>query len=144
MTMPSKHRALWEWFAGCSEIAKLFFNFSGSEDGDTAIITAGDTLIEEYVDGAQKRRYAFNLVRFVPITFLENDIGNVTMAEELEAIKNWVESQNDIGDLPKFSNPCTAESVEVLDSYTGEIAAHNDNIAKYMMPFAITYIKERT
>lgn len=144
MTTTSKHRALWEWFAGCSEIAKLFFNFSASEDGDTAIVTAGDTLIEEYVDGAQKRRYAFNLVRFVPITFLENDIGNVTMAEELEGIKNWVETQNDIGALPEFPEPCVVENVEVLDSYTGEIAARNDNIAKCILPFAITYIKERT
>ena len=86
----STHDALWKWFAGCANITKLYFNFSGAADGDTAITTSGDTLIEEYIDGSQKRQYAFELVRYLPFTEVENDAGNVAMLEDVEAISRWV------------------------------------------------------
>ena len=137
----SIHDALWEWFLQCAKITKLYFNFSGTDDGDTAIATSGDTLIEEYIDGSQRRQYAFDLVRYMPFTEAENDAGNVAMLEDVEAISHWVEEQNDAGNLPEFPNSCTAESVRVLDEYAGYVAAQDESRAKYMIPFAIDYIK---
>ena len=52
----SIHDALWEWFLQCAKITKLYFNFSGTDDGDTAIATSGDTLTPEYIDGSQRRQ----------------------------------------------------------------------------------------
>ena len=137
----SIHDALWEWFLQCAKITKLYFNFSGTDDGDTAIATSGDTLIAEYIDGSQRRQYAFDLVRYLPFTDAENDAGNVAMLEDVEAISHWVEEQNDAGNLPEFPNSCTAESVRVLDEYAGYVAAQDESCAKYMIPFAIDYIK---
>ena len=137
----SIHDALWEWFLQCAKITKLYFNFSGTDDGDTAIATSGDTLIAEYIDGSQRRQYAFDLVRYLPFTEAENDAGNVAMLEDVEAISHWVEEQNDAGNLPEFPNSCTAESVHVLDEYAGYVAAQDESRAKYMIPFAIDYIK---
>ena len=137
----SIHDALWEWFLQCAKITKLYFNFSGTDDGDTAIATSGDTLIAEYIDGSQRRQYAFDLVRYLPFTEVENDAGNVAMLEDVEAISRWVEEQNDAGNLPEFPNSCTAESVRVLDEYAGYVAAQDESRAKYMIPFAIDYIK---
>lgn len=137
----SIHDALWEWFLQCAKITKLYFNFSGTDDGDTAIATSGDTLIAEYIDGSQKRQYAFDLVRYLPFTEVENDAGNVAMLEDVDAISHWVEEQNAAGNLPEFPNSCTAESVRVLDEYAGYVAAQDESRAKYMIPFAIDYIK---
>ena len=137
----SIHDALWEWFLQCAKITKLYFNFSGTDDGDTAIATSGDTLIAEYIDGSQRRQYAFDLVRYLPFTEAENDAGNVAMLEDVEAISHWVEEQNDTGNLPEFPNSCTAESVRVLDEYAGYVAAQDESRAKYMIPFAIDYFK---
>ena len=50
----SIHLALWEWFAQCAAITKLFFNFSGTEDADTVISTSGDVVMESYIDDATK------------------------------------------------------------------------------------------
>lgn len=137
----SIHDALWEWFLQCAKITKLYFNFSGTDDGDTAIATSGDTLIEEYIDGSQRRQYAFDLVRYLPFTEIENDAGNVAMLEDVEAISRWVEEQNDAGNLPEFPDGSTAERVRVLDEYAGYVAAQDDSRAKYMIPFAIDYLK---
>ena len=137
----SIHDALWEWFLQCAKITKLYFNFSGTDDGDTAIATSGDTVIAEYIDGSQRRQYAFDLVRFLPFTETENDAGNVAMMEDVDAIIQWVEEQNAAGNLPEFPNSCTAESVRVLNEYAGYVAAQDESCAKYMIPFAIDYIK---
>ena len=137
----SMHDALWRWFAGCAQITKLFFNFSTTDDGDTAIATSGDMLLEEFIDGSQRRKYDFNLIRYLPFTEQANDAGNVSMLEDVEAITRWVEAQNDAGSFPAFPNNCTAERVRVLDEYAGFVAAQAESRAKYMIPFAIDYIK---
>ena len=137
----SIHAALWEWFMGCASITRLFFNFSGTDDGDTAIATSGDALIAEYIDGSQRRQYAFNLVRYLPFTEAENDAGNVAMMEDVDSIVRWVQEQNDAGNFPQFPDCCTVESIEVLDDRTGYVAATDQNMAKYMIPFAIEYME---
>lgn len=138
----SIHIALWEWIVQCASITKLFFNFSGTEDSDTAIATAGDTLLEEYIDGGQRRRYSFELIRYLPATFEPNDPGNIEMLEDVEAIIAWVREQADAGNLPVFPDGCTAEEIVVLDEYAGYAAAQDENMAKYMIPFAIDYRKD--
>lgn len=139
----SIHAALWKWFMGCASITRLFFNFSGTEDGDTAIATSGDMLLEDYISGNQLRRYAFDLIRYLPATFAENDTGNVDMMEDIDSIVRWVQEQNDAGNFPQFPDGCTVESIEVLDDRTGYVAATDQNMAKYMIPFAIEYMQHR-
>lgn len=138
----SMHAALWEWFAKCPAIARLFFNFSGADDGDTVISPSGDTLLEEYIDGSQRRRYAFDLIRFLPATFDANDPSNVEMQEDAESVADWVRAQNDEGRFPVFPGGRTVESVGVLEEGAGYVAAQNEEKAKYMIPFAIDYMKE--
>ena len=137
----SIHAALWDWFAGCAPITRLFSHFRGADAGDTVIATSGDMLLEDYISGMQRRRYAFDLIRYLPATFTENDPGNVDMMEDIDSIVQWVQQQNDAGNLPQFPDGCAAESIEVLDDRTGYVAATDQNRAKYMIPFAIEYMK---
>lgn len=139
----SIHAALWEWFLQCSAITKLFFNFSTAKDADTVITTAGDSVLEEYIDGSKRRRYAFELSRFCPISFAKNDPGNVDMLEDAQAISRWVEEQNAAGNLPQLPHNCTAEEVVLLDEYAGYVTAQNENTARYMIPFALDYTKQK-
>lgn len=138
----SIHDALWEWFLQCAKITKLYFNFSGTDDGDTVIATSGDALLQEYIDGSQRRRYTFELIRYLPFTEAANDTGNVAMLEDVETIISWVGQQNDAGNCPALPNGCTADRVYVLDTYTGAVSAQGDSCAKYMIPLGIDYIKE--
>lgn len=137
----SIHDALWEWFSQCAHITKLFFNFSTANDGDTMISNAGDIMIEEYLDGSQKRRYSFELIRFLPLTVLENDPSNVAMMEDVDAIIQWIEDQTEADNLPKLPEGYSVESIVNLDTYTGVIAAQDESMAKYMIPFAMDYMK---
>lgn len=137
----SIHAALWEWFLQCSAITKLFFNFSSAKDSDTVLATAGDTLLEEYIDGSQRRRYAFELSRYCPITFTQNDPGNVDMLEDAQTIAHWVEEQTSAGNFPAMPDGYTVEGISTLDEYAGYSTALDTNTAKYMIPFALDYMK---
>lgn len=142
MTIKSIPAGLWEWFGECAKITRLFFNFSDSEDGATAIVPAGDTVVENYIDGSQRRQYTFELVRFMPVSTEENDTSNLQMQEEMESIIEWVNAQNDDGNFPAMPSGKVAESIEIPETQTGYVAMQDQNIAKYMIPFALTYIKE--
>ena len=137
----SIHKALWDWFVQCADITKLFFNFSGTADTDTVITTAGDIVIEEYIDGSERRRYSFELIRYLPAVFAANATGNIQMLEDVEAIVAWVRQQAANGNLPILPKGYCADDVVVLDEYAGNAVAHDENTAKYMIPFAIDYVK---
>ena len=141
MTNDSIHAALWEWFSECAAITRLFFNFSGTDDGDTVIAYSGDTLINAFIGGEQERRYAFDLIRFLPATYTENDSGNIEMMEDVESIVQWVQQKNEAQELPELPDGMQALSIEVLDTSTGYVAGEDQNTAKYMIPFAIEYLK---
>ena len=119
----SIHDALWEWFLQCAKITKLYFNFSGTDDGDTAIATSGDTLTAEYIDGSQRRQYAFDLVRYLPFTETENDAGNVAMMEDVDAIIQWAEEQNAAGNLPELPEGYAAERTNTRDMWPRRMRA---------------------
>lgn len=137
----SMHLAIWEWFAQCANINKLFFNFSGTDDSATVISTAGDVVLTAFLDGSQRRRYSFELIRYLPATFEPNDPGNIEMLEDVERIIEWVREQAASGNLPTFPNGYAAEEINVLDEYAGFAAATDGDMAKYMIPFAIDYMK---
>lgn len=135
----SIHAALWEWFSACAEITKLFFNFDTAEDSATTITTAGDTLIDDYIDGSQRRQYAFELTYCCPISFALNDPSNIDMLEDAQAIAEWALEQNNIGNLPALPDGMTAEGIAALDEYAGYATMLDENIARYRIPFALTY-----
>lgn len=134
--------ALWEWFAGCAQIARLFFNFGGDGSGDTVIAPSSDTLLEDYIDGSQRRQYAFELYRTLPLTTGPNDDGNVRMLEDVESVLQWVHEQNDDGNFPEFPSGCTVDSISVLEDMNGYVSMVDQSTARYMIPMAITYTKE--
>ena len=139
----SIHGAVWEWISQCGSITKLFFNFGAIENASTTISTAGDTLLDDYIDGSQRRRYAFEIYQTHPYTTNQGDDGNIDVLEDVEAIAKWVEEQCEAGNLPGLPERMIPEAVVMLDEYAGYVTALNENTARYMIPFALDYIKTK-
>ena len=139
----SIHGAVWEWISQCGSATKLFFNFGAIENAGTTISTAGDTLLDDYIDGSQRRRYAFEIYQTHPYTTNQGDDGNIDVLEDVEAIAKWVEEQCEAGNLPRLPERMIPETVVMLDEYAGYVTALNENTARYMIPFALDYIKTK-
>lgn len=141
----TKHEAVWDWLLTCPHIKDLFFNFSQSANGDTVLVplTAySDTPMREFTSGASERWYDFAIVRFDAVTFEPNDVQNIEVLLDVEAIGAWVEQQSAAGNFPEFPAGSTIQSVEALPSNVGYVAARDETGAKYMIQFRIEYIKE--
>jgi hypothetical protein len=52
-----------------------------------------------------------------------------------------VEEQTSAGNFPVLPNGYTVEGVSTLDEYAGYSTALDTNTAKYMIPFALDYMK---
>lgn len=139
----SIHAALWEWFSGCGLISQLFFNFGEAQSDSIAIATAGDTVLKNFIDGSQRRRYAFELVIMLPAAFAPNDPSNVDMIEQAEAIAQWIQQQNDDGNLPRLPPGRMAEEISILEESFAYVEADDQNLARYMIPFALDYMKDK-
>lgn len=137
----SKHRAVWDWLRGCERVKKLFFSF-GTEGNAATVIVPSDSLVEEYVSGAQARTYTVQLTRFLPVSFDANDTSNIDMLEDIDAIAEWIDARGKAGDFPEFPEGCTVSEIRAYASMSGYEIAQNGVYARYILPFTIYYTKE--
>lgn len=142
----SKHKAVWDWLQTCTEIADLFFNFSGEMQGSTLfapITVYKDTANIEFADGSSERFYDYALAQIRPIDTTPNETGNIDQLEEFEALAEWISEQNDDKNFPEFPTGNTITEVSVLESNAGYVAAQDQYNAKYMLQFRIVYNHEK-
>lgn len=137
----SKHRAVWDWLLTCERVTKLFFSF-GQESNAATVIVPTDTMIEEYLSGKQEREYAVQLTRFLPVSFNPNDLSNIEMLEDIDAIADWIDARAKAGEYPEFPEGMTITEISTYRSMTGYEIAQNGMYARYILPFTISYIKE--
>lgn len=136
----SAHQAVWDWMQECEYAGRLFFNFGDTQSGSTILLPT-DTMIEEYLDGSQLRRYAVELIRFLPVSWEANDTGNIEMLDQIEHIIEWLQAQEAAGNYPEFPEGMQAIAIRVLETEAGYAAASDGVHAKYVLPFSIEYFR---
>lgn len=136
----NKHAAVWEWLQTCPYIKDLFFNFSQSDPGDTALVPS-ESIVETYLDGSSLRLYSCALTSVIRCTFEPNDTANIDAASEFERIIDWLREQCDSGNFPPFPTGETPQDIILLPNESGFFAAQDMSAAKYMLQFQIEYLK---
>lgn len=129
----TRHEAVWEWLLGCPYIGDLFFNATRAEDGNTQLVPS-ESVIARYIDGTKMIQYDVALTRVMPLSNDPNDTANIASLVDFEKVAEWVDTH-----LPVFPEGYTVNTVEVLPSMSGFIAAQDMDSAKYMLQFRIEY-----
>lgn len=135
----SKHTAVWNWLLTCDLIGDLFFNAMTERIGGTCLVPS-ESVVEEYIDGSEKRNYNCALTRFQPFSSDPNDMANITTVTDLEELCDWVREQVEDGDLPEFPTGSTVTDIRVLPNESGYMVATDFTVAKYMIQFQVEYI----
>lgn len=135
----NKHRAVWDWLLTCPYIGDLFFNAMTDRLGGTVLVPS-ETVVEEYLDGSQKRNYNCALTRFQSFSMDANDMANITTVTDLEDLMDWVRRQSEAGNFPVFPEGCTVTDIRVLPNESGYMVAQDFANAKYMIQFQIEYL----
>lgn len=140
----SKHLSVWNWLYSCPLFSDLFFTFSLVQNGDviyTPNSLVYDEVLKEYIDKSTVRAYTFTLAVIVPYSTVSNSTDNITWANSVEGISDWIAEQLAIHNLPQFNENITVYDIEVLDGGEGASAV-DDTGAKYQFTVQITYSKK--
>ena len=136
----NKHKAVWDWLKTCPHIGDLFFNASRAEDGNTQLIPSESEVVK-YIDGTRQMRYECALTRYMAYSADPNDESNVATLVDFDKVAEWLEEQNETGNLPKFPAGYSVLEATVLPSQSGWMVAQDMTLAKFMVQFQIDYIK---
>lgn len=93
-------------------------------------------VIKGYVDGSAKKQYLFV---FAGREVFGDDIDNLTNSEFYEEIADWIEEQNNSGNLPQLDGKLEAQSLKVLTN--GYVFANDETKARYQIQCRLTYYK---
>ena len=70
-----------------------------------------------------------------------NIVNNENVAKCVEDMQNWIEEQNDRGNLPKLSGNDTATRIEVQSS--AYLIGSDAKTARFQMQLTLTYVREK-
>lgn len=148
-----KNQAVINYLLTCPSIQNtpLYFNFINAKNDHTQFITvSNDTIINQpYIDGSVAKRYDFTIIIFKSIS--TNPISknvlypdeNVEDMSDVQAVIDWIETQNENRVFPDFGSNC------VIDSITTTTTNPNLNsidttvspaLARYSITIRIEYI----
>ena len=111
-------------------------DYLGDEIGTYSVDgTPAETILTTYLDGSTERQLMFDFTSREAVDIYNNQ-DNALFYENLT---NWVEEQNELGNLPELEYPLEAESLEVITyGYADQISA---NKAIYVIQMKLKYMK---
>ena len=144
-----KNQIMIDFIKQCEVIQNnpLFFNFAESGDGNNHFITGKDTIKRTYIDGSVEKQYTFTIASYYSISHnavIDGEIDeNIENMAKVQAILDWIDKQNTLGNYPDFGEECVIESMEPLTTdpdLDGIDTSVNPPIARYSVGVRLTYL----
>ena len=153
MATVDKNQAMIDYLLQCPNIVNspLYFNFINAKDDYTQIVTtySDRASSKKFLDGSQERETTFRIVKFKSITDLAivklsgyvNE--NVEELEDIQAIINWVEQQQELHNYPNFGTNCLVTDITTT-THTPTLDGINTDLtpplAMYSISIKVKYI----
>lgn len=127
----------------------LFFNFGNIEDNaHQAIIRSDDIALQKpYVDGSVLKRFTFSIDNFKSVAYnpVVNNLPdeNLDGFKEVQAILDWINSQDKLHNYPIFDSVYFIEKMETLTTKPDLVGVDTEvtpAIAIYRISIQIDYI----
>ena len=106
-------------------------------------------LQKPYIDGSVLKRYTFTIIDFKSVTYqavVDTSLHaneNVDEYIDIQAIIDWIETQNDARNYPDFGLDCEIDEMKVLTDnpvLNGTDTQSKPALAKYSFSIQIDYI----
>lgn len=94
--------------------------------------TPSVTILKKFTDGGSRRQIVFDFSIQAPFNKLETILNSKFCDDFME----WIETQNDLGNLPKL------EGIESISCNRGTILQTTETTAIYVIPMQVIYTKE--
>lgn len=149
----NKHQAVIDYLVTCPAIqdSPLFFNFINAQDGTNQFLTVSNDeyTSTKYIDGSVQKIYTFTILTFKSVNDIEivqipgyqNE--NVSDMEDVQALINWIQEQEEIHNYPDFGENCIVESIKTTTeepNFDGIDEQVEPNLAVYSTSIQISYL----
>lgn len=130
------------YFIGCpliDELARINVDYLGVDEAQYTIdAVPTSTTIKQYVDGGKLKQYVFV---FASREYYGADtLQNLENSGFYEKFSDWIEEQNEIGNLPLLEDGKKATGIEVLTS--GYLFDSTEDKARYQIQLRLTYYED--
>lgn len=150
-----KNQAMINYLLTCPSIkdTPLYFNFISAKNDNAQFITvSNDTAINQtFVDGSVAKRYDFTIIVFKSIsatplskstttTYLDENVGDLSA---VQAIIDWIETENTARVFPNFGPNCTIDSIATTTtnpSLNSIDTTVTPALARYSITIRVEYI----
>lgn len=131
-----------KYFLDCpliDEYSKINVDYLGVESVEYTIDPVpADSLIKKYVDGGKLKQYLFV---FGSREYYGDDaLQNMENSGFYQVFGEWIEEQNEIGNLPTLTGGKQAISIETLTS--GYLFDSSEKHARYQIQLRLTYYED--
>lgn len=148
-----KNSAVIEYFLNCPVILEnpLYFNFINAEDNTNQIVTQTTERYAErkYIDGSVLKTYTFTIIihksvadiPIVKVSGYPNE--NMLDISDVQAIIDWISTQDDEHNYPDFGTDCVIESMSTTTdtpSFDGIDDEPSPALAVYSITVEIKYL----
>lgn len=149
----NKHQAVIDYLVTCPAIqdSPLFFNFINAQDGTNQFLTVSNDeyTSTKYIDGSVQKIYTFTILTFKSVNDIEivqipgyqNE--NVSDMEDVQALIDWIQEQEEIHNYPDFGENCIVESIKTTTeepNFDGIDEQVEPNLAVYSTSIQISYL----
>lgn len=148
-----KNKAMIAYLQQCPAVQSnpTYFNFAEAEDNTKQLVPLGNdkSVARPYIDGSVLRKYTLTIVDYRSVVYqaLVNATGypneNVEELADVQAVLDWVDEQNELGNFPDFGSDCVIDKIESLSDapkLNGVDHSTTPNLAKYSFSIQVTYL----
>ena len=149
----SRYERMLEYLAQCPAMSGVFGFQAAKADGDTVQITTegGDAQANrKFIDGSVEKHFDFTVAFFKPVIAAPyllsagTDNANLEGVLDVQALIDWLDTQNAARNFPDFGEKCQVDSVKSMSNepmlawIDGE--HYSPPIAKYTVTVRAEYI----
>lgn len=149
----NKHQAVIDYLVTCPTIqdSPLYFNFINAQDGTNQFLTVSNDeyTSTKYIDGSVQKIYTFTILTFKSVNDIEivqipgykNE--NLSDMEDVQALIDWIQEQEEIHNYPDFGENCIVESIKTTTeepNFDGIDEQVEPNLAVYSTSIQISYL----
>lgn len=131
-------KSIREFFETCPVIQDRITleNLGGNTPEYCVETTPCNPIVKAYVDGSAKKQYLFV---FAGREIFGDDIDNLTNSEFYDSVANWVEQQDNKGNLPVLQGGLEPQRLQILTN--GYVYDSDETKARYQIQCKLTYYK---
>jgi hypothetical protein len=144
MSAVNKEEILFEWCLTNPFLTdKTLFNFLHSKNGQSAVAPIAETVAADYCDNTKLVNYDFMWQIMFSVSE-ETDNTNTDSMFELRKWQDWIDEQNESGNLPDFGGGYDMFEVVNLTGMPDLAQTYENGMGKYQFPARLIYLQKNS